>query len=244
MRPEIRVGCAGWSIARADGTHFPDKGTHLQRYAQVFNAVEINSSFYQSHLPATYRRWAASVPEGFRFSVKFPRSISHERGLQQCNDLLDAFLGAMQELDGKLGCLLLQLPPRLSWNTLVVLPFLDRLQRGYTGPIACEPRHASWFHSDADRQLAIHGISRVAADPALSVRAGVPGGDRCLQYVRLHGSPRMYYDDYAMGDLKQIAAHLTRPSAVTEERWCIFDNTAAGHATANALALMRLLEAP
>ncbi len=76
-----------------------------------------------------------------------------------------------------------------------------------------------------------------SADPALSLRARVPGGDRQLQYLRLHGSPRMYYDSYADETIHGVALRLQRPALETTQRWCIFDNTAEGSATANALSL-------
>jgi uncharacterized protein YecE (DUF72 family) len=77
--PEIYVGVAGWSISKEHAARFPVEGSHLERYAQVFNAVEINSSFYRPHRPQTYAPWAASVPDGFRFAVKMPREITHRR---------------------------------------------------------------------------------------------------------------------------------------------------------------------
>lgn len=241
--PTCRVGCAGWSIPRSSADSFPGEGSHLQRYAQVFNAAEINSSFHRNHTPAAYRRWAAAVPAGFRFSVKLPRSITHHAKLDGCDDLLRDFLAGVAELGPRLGCLLMQLPPKLAWDPARALPFLALLLRLHAGPVACEPRHASWFQAEAGRALSAHGIARVAADPALSLRARVPGGDRRLQYLRLHGSPRMYYDSYASDTLDRIAARLKKPSADTAERWCIFDNTAQGCATANALALRARLRA-
>ena len=66
----VLVGCAGWSIARVSAPHFPAEGSGLERYAAVMNCVEINSSFYRSHQPKTYAKWADSVPATFRFSVK------------------------------------------------------------------------------------------------------------------------------------------------------------------------------
>lgn len=235
--PTVYLGCAGWSIPRLDASRFPEVGSQLQRYAQVFNAVEINSSFYRNHLPQTYRRWADCVPEDFRFSVKLPRSISHERKLEDCDVLLASFLAGVGELGNRLGCVLLQLPPRLSWNREVVLPFLDRLAREHTGRVVCEPRHPSWFLPEVDRELERRAVARVAADPAVTARASVPAGDRQLQYVRLHGSPRMYYASYPEPFLHRLAGRLARPSGLTTQRWCIFDNTAAGHATTNALTV-------
>ena len=88
----VKVGCAGWSLPLPMWPEFPADGTHLQRYAARFNAVEINSSFYRPHQTATYARWAASVPDYFRFSVKLPKTITHQQRLADCTGLLDDFL--------------------------------------------------------------------------------------------------------------------------------------------------------
>src|SRR5690349_10468566 len=88
----VRIGTAGWSIPKPHAGHFPTAGSHLERYGAVLDAVEINSSFYRPHRPATYERWAASVPEDFRFAVKVPKAITHERRLDGADDLLDRFL--------------------------------------------------------------------------------------------------------------------------------------------------------
>ena len=77
----MRIGTAGWAIPRIHADLFPGNGTGLERYSGRLNAAEINSSFYRPHRPATYARWADAVPEAFRFSVKIPRSISHEKRL-------------------------------------------------------------------------------------------------------------------------------------------------------------------
>jgi uncharacterized protein YecE (DUF72 family) len=238
----LYIGTAGWSIPAACASHFPDDGSHLERYAQVFNAVEINSSFYRPHLPATYRKWADAVPVDFRFAVKMPRTISHLAKLKACQPMLDSFLAPVEYLDEKLGCLLLQLPPSLAYDPGIALPFFDLLRQAHRGPVACEPRHVSWFSAPATRALQVRGIARVAADPARNPRAALPAGDRSMQYLRLHGSPRMYYDTYPDSALQRVARRLQRPDPRTDMRWCIFDNTALGHATANALGLVELTQ--
>jgi uncharacterized protein YecE (DUF72 family) len=237
-RPALFIGCAGWSIPSALASRFPQGNSHLERYAQRFNCVEINSSFYRPHLPATYRRWAASVPAAFRFAVKMPRAISHDARLRDCEPALRVFLDQVGELGTKLGCLLLQLPPSLAYAPSEALPFFDRLMRLHRGPVACEPRHPSWFHPAVDRTLRERGIARVAADPARQSRAAVPAGDSRLQYFRLHGSPRIYYDAYSDAALRGIERRLRRPRHGCAQRWCVFDNTALGHAVANALELI------
>ncbi len=240
---DFRVGCAGWSIPSAQALRFPVGGSHLQRYAQVFDAVEINSSFYRSHRPATYARWAAAVPPAFRFAVKMPRVISHQARLQEAQVPLRAFLEAVGQLGPRLGCLLLQLPPSLAWDPALAGDFFARLRGLHTGAVACEPRHRSWFQPAAARLLHRFAIARVAADPWVTPRAAVPSGDRTFSYLRLHGSPRVYHDAYTPQALDALARRVRRHAA-RGTCWCIFDNTALGHATANALGLTERLAVP
>src|SRR4051794_10397874 len=112
----VRIGTAGWSIPKAYAAPFPPSGSHLERYGAVFNAVEINSSFYRPHRIATYERWAATVPEDFRFAIKVPKSVTHERRLKDTGDLLDQFVSEVTGLGPKLGPLLVQLPPSLAFE--------------------------------------------------------------------------------------------------------------------------------
>jgi len=233
MNNTIRIGCAGWSIGRDVAPSFPGDGSHLERYARVLNAVEINSSFYKPHQASTYARWAASVPDNFRFAVKLPRSISHDQRLVEVEALLAAFAGQANTLGDKLGCILVQLPPSLKLDTVVADDFFTRLRQHFACALACEARHGSWFGDDATALLQAHGITRVIADPP----AGAPGPfvpTTDMVYARLHGSPRMYYSSYADAYLDQVSAWITGRDA-----WCIFDNTASGAALPNALDLQR-----
>src|SRR5688572_10002880 len=193
---EPRVGTAGWSLPRAEQPHFPAEGTHLERYAARLNAVEINSSFYRPHRPSTYARWAASVPDGFRFAVKVPRTLTHERRLADPAPLLDPFLGEAGALGDRLGPLLVQLPPSLRWDADAATAFFDALRERFDGAVACEPRHPTWFAPEPEAMLARQRVARVAADPPRAGVDGEPGGWSGLRYHRLHGSPRMYYSSY------------------------------------------------
>src|SRR3954470_8447680 len=109
----IMIGTAGWSLPRAEQSHFSAGGSHLERYALRFGAVEINSSFHRSHKPAIWARWRDAVPSGFRFSVKMPKAITHTAGLDIHGDVLAPFIDEITVLGPKLGCLLVQLPPSL-----------------------------------------------------------------------------------------------------------------------------------
>jgi uncharacterized protein YecE (DUF72 family) len=237
----IRIGTAGWSIPKEHAAPFLMVGSHLERYGVVFNAVEINSSFYRPHRTATYERWAASVPEDFRFAVKVPKAITHEHRLKNTDDLLDRFLTEADGLGPKLGPLLIQLPPSLSFQLGVADRFLTELRSRVAGSIICEPRHASWFTPEVEGLLDRLRIARAAADPAPVPGADDPGGWRGLSYYRLHGSPRIYYSAYSPPYLAAIAEVLASDAAAGIETWCIFDNTAAFAATGDALTTRSLV---
>jgi uncharacterized protein YecE (DUF72 family) len=94
----LRIGTAGWSVSSRYAEQIPHGGTHLQRYANRLNAVEINSSFYRPHQRKTYERWAQSTPVDFRFSVKVPKAITHDARLKSCDALLDRFVNEVTGL--------------------------------------------------------------------------------------------------------------------------------------------------
>jgi uncharacterized protein YecE (DUF72 family) len=231
---EARIGTAGWSIPAGARAEFPLAGSLLERYAARFTAVEINSSFYRPHRPATYARWAAATPAEFRFAVKLPREISHVRRLADCAEPLARFLDETAQLGAKRGVILVQLPPSLAHDPARDAAFFRDLHARCDTPIACEPRHASWFTPEADALLCKQDVARIAADPAIVADASRPGGSASLAYFRLHGSPEMYRSAYAASALAAIAEQLQARTAPT---WCIFDNTTFGAATFDALAL-------
>lgn len=239
---KVRIGTAGWSIARDSAARFPAVGSGLERYAAVFNAVEINSSFHRPHRISTWERWRDSVPDDFRFSVKIPKRITHELRLAECDEALDTFVSEAGTLGAKLAVLLVQLPPSLAFDEKVAARFFSRLAASSQAAIACEPRHASWFSDEADALLVRHRVARVAADPVKHDRAEVPGGWRGLSYWRLHGSPVIYRSSYE-DRIEDYAAALRSEAAVGAETWCVFDNTASSAATRDALALVDALGA-
>ncbi|KRG46853.1 hypothetical protein ARC20_04040 [Stenotrophomonas panacihumi] len=243
-RARIRIGTAAWAIPRAYAGEFGEGGSVLARYATRFDAVEINSSFYRPHQTATYARWAESVPTGFRFSVKLPQEISHERALRGAGPALDRFLGQVAGLGDRLGCLLLQLPPGQAFDARVAATFFGMLRRRAEVPVACEPRHASWFTPSADTLLARYRISRAAADPARVPSAGEPGGDPSTSYFRWHGAPRIYYSPYGPAAIESLAEQARAAAGAHRVSWVIFDNTAHGFATRDALRLQARMRSP
>ena len=232
------IGCAGWSLPRAEQANFPAAGSHLERYASRFDAVEINSSFHRPHRPATYARWSAAVPASFRFAVKVPKTITHGLRLRQAGDLLETFLAEASGLGDKLGCLLVQLPPSLDFEPATSWPASSRSSARF--------RRRRWLvsrviraGSPRRRRLFSRSSASRGSPPIRRVCPGRGAGRlaRVSSYYRLHGSPKMYYSAYTEEYLEALAARLRAEAAAGRNVWCIFDNTTLGAATRNALDL-------
>src|SRR5947208_3024011 len=141
MFGRVRLGTAGWTIPTRFAEAFPGPGSHLERYARRFDAAEINSSFHRPHRPSTYARWAASVPDGFRFAAKLPKAITHTKRLLEVEPELDQFRVETAALQDRLGPVLVQLPPKLAFQPEVADAFFRQLSARFGGPTVCEPRH-------------------------------------------------------------------------------------------------------
>lgn len=227
------IGTAAWSITKSSAHRFAADGSSLTRYASVFDGVEINSSFYKKHKPETWQRWAASVPERFRFAVKVSKRVTHELRLTNAEADFDMFLQDVRLLGDRLGPILLQLPPTLKFDEDVAAGFFDHVREVFDGRVVIEPRHRSWADAAASQLLAHHGIVRVIADPAVMEPEGQEQGD--FLYLRLHGSPKIYYSEY---DGERIRFYSRLLAHAPADSWCIFDNTASGAALINALELL------
>jgi uncharacterized protein YecE (DUF72 family) len=237
-RTAIRVGTAAWSM-RADRQAGAEPASMLTRYALMFDATEVNSTFYRLPRPATIERWVESTPEHFRFAVKLPRTITHVEALGSAPAALAGFVQLVHRFGGKLGPLLVQLPPRLAFLAQDAARFFDLLRGQFAGPVVCEPRHVSWFTPEGEAMLTGYDIAGVEADPARHAWQHPAQLQDKVLYVRLHGHPRIYYSAYAEAYIAALAARLA--ARRREQTWCIFDNTASGAAFDNALALARLL---
>jgi uncharacterized protein YecE (DUF72 family) len=236
---KLFIGTAGWSIPVAFAGEFPGDGPHLQRFARVMNAAEINSSFHRSHRRSTYERWSSAVPAGFAFSVKIPKAISHQKRCVGCAVELQQFLNESAGLGATRRVLLLQLPPSFEFDQERMEQFFALCRRAEAPSVVCEPRHASWFSPQVSALLEEWRVARVGADPARVAGARTPGGWTGITYFRMHGAPRVYYSSYSPESLERLASTL---STAPNEAWCIFDNTASGAAAGDALLLRSLAQ--
>lgn len=241
----VRIGTAGWRIPKELRDRFPDWGdrTQLWGYARVLDAVEINKTFYKLPMASTIEKWRDRVPSGFRFALKAPRAVTHDRRLEETDEPLAEFLDRASRLADRLGVLLFQLPPSLEFDREVAGRFLRELRERHRGAVVLEARHESWFRPGPEELLAEHGVGRVAADPPRADGDGIPGAHPEEAYFRLHGTPDTYRSPYRGGDLDPWERRVREAAGSASEVWCVFDNTAEGEGTADALALRERLEA-
>jgi uncharacterized protein YecE (DUF72 family) len=133
------------------------------------------------------------------------------------------------------------LPPSLEFDHPAAARFFGAMRARVGSPIVCEPRHPSWFSSEAEMLMVKYAIERVAVDPAIVPEAAMPGGCHCDCYFRWHGSPRTYYSNYELPALHDLAERLLGTSRKANNVWCIFDNTAEAAALGNALTLRKMI---
>ncbi len=239
------IGTAGWNIP----THLKDRflrlGTHLEKYSEKLNCVEINSSFYRNHSAATYSKWRSLAPEGFLFSVKLLKYFTHERRLAENGQVLKSCLNNIFALEDKLGALLVQLPPSLVYEEKVTTAFFKKLSQYCKVPVVLEPRHASWASNEIWNLLEPMNVHKVMADPepCKMTRAQQAALKNRIRYYRLHGRPKMYKSSYEASDLERLSHVVLKQAPTTFQTWVIFDNSAHGHATQNALDLRRITNA-
>lgn len=164
--PGLYLGTSGWSYADWEGTVYPEgtaAGARLAEYVRHYATVEIDSTFYGTPRRSTVERWREVAPEGFLFAAKFPREITHERSLVDCEEPTWDFIRTMAALGDRLGPLLLQLPPSFAVEGMDVLErFLSKLPQGPR--YAVEVRHRSWLGSDLPAMLREHEAALVLVD--------------------------------------------------------------------------------
>lgn len=251
--PELYIGTMGWTYKDWLGVFYPpdaDQKDYLHHYAQIFNALEIDSTFYFIPKPAVVSSWYAKTPPDFKFTAKFPRAITHEKGLADADEEAAAFLKSMSLLGRKLGALLVQLPPGFRYNRGT----FDRVSRFFAGlPVsefrfAVEFRHRSWIRSDVFDLLRERGIAWTIQDHPYYTPIH-PELTTDFTYIRWMGDN----EDPRISNVKQVVIDRT-PDLL---RWAeqlkrdilpeidtlfgFFNNHYAGHAPTNCNQMKRLL---
>ena len=164
LASKLRIGCSGWSYDDWVGPFYPrgtEKSAYLRLYSQALDVVEVDSSFYHLPSPATAAAWRRSTPDGFLFTAKMPKEITHEKKLAGVQNALERVYGSLGELREKLAVLVVQLPPSVRYEkhfeTLKV--FVNALDENIRHAI--EFRHDSWFRGEVYSVLRARGIATV-----------------------------------------------------------------------------------
>ena len=241
----LRFGCSGWDYAEWIGPFYRNASeSKLAAYSRVFDTAEINSTFYRPPTPGMVQGWARYSPEDFVFAAKVPQTVTHDRLLDVTRgadkDLL-SFCELMRPLldEGKLGPLLLQLPPRLRFEETAIHRFLDTLPKGFA--FALEPRNRTWMTMEAFDLLRSTGVAYTIVDePLLPPDLHVTSS---LAYVRWHGHGQepWYNYHYSEDQLREWVPRVEQVASQAETTYGFFNNHYHGYAPENCLQILRML---
>jgi len=236
------IGTSGWQYDHWRGEFYPaklPKRAWFEHYAEFFETVELNNSFYRQPKDSAWDRWHSMAPPGFRFAVKANRFLTHIKRLKDIEEPLERFIKGAERLKASLGPLLYQLPPNFhndDENCRRLDVFLAVLPRRHDHVI--EFRHDSWHTDDVVSLLRRRGVGFCCHDmtglhPPVAATSSVA-------YVRLHG--RRYGGSYSSQALKTWASRIRDLQREADDVWVFFNNDLGGHAPKNARSLQHLLE--
>jgi uncharacterized protein YecE (DUF72 family) len=238
---EWHIGCSGFHYKHWKGTFYPDglpQTKWFSFYAQHFNTLELNVTFYRFPRLRVLRNWYELAPEGFQFSVKAPQAITHYRQFHNTVDMLSDFYGTVRAgLDEKLGPVLFQLPPRLRYEPERLQRILDQIDPTFDNVL--EFRHPSWWQPTvyeqlAERRISFCGMSHPELPDDVIVNSPVV-------YYRFHGVPDLYRSSYSREDLQRVVNKIREQDGI-EQAWFYFNNDAAVAAIPNAELMMHLAQ--
>ena len=236
------IGCSGFSYKEWRGAFYPEKlaqSKWFDHYTQHFDTLELNVTFYRFPTLPSLKAWHQKAPEGFSFSAKVPRSITHYKRFNETERMMEDFYGLLKEgLADKLACVLIQLPPQFSYNEEKLDRIIAQTDPTFTNVI--EFRHESWWRKDVEKKLARHDISFCGVSfPKISCENAVINTALC--YYRFHGVPHLFYSEYSESFLDKIVGQIKK-SRKAETVFLYFNNTASMAALKNARYAKSLLE--
>ena len=236
---EIRIGTSGWNYPHWKELFYPkglSRNKWLEFYAEHFDTVELNVTFYRLPSEKTFKNWHKRVPENFLYSVKASRIITHVRRLKNVEDALENFYSAVSHLKEKCGPILFQLPPSLSFEEDLLEEFCSILRPEYR--YALEIRHKSWIDDRVFEILRKYNIAFCISDSA----GRFPYHEEVTAdfvYVRLHGPTKLYASEYTEEQIREWAEKLRKWG---RDAFIYFDNDFNAYAIKNAKMLKEYLK--
>ena len=242
MGNRVRIGTSGWNYKHWLGRFYPrdlPQKDLLSFYAERFDTVEVNNSFYQLPKITTMSSWRNTVPDGFLFAIKASRFITHMKKLKSSKTSSEKFFHRTDRLQEKLGPILFQLPPRWRRDAERLAGFLEAL------PAPCryafEFRDPSWLHPEIYEVLRKHNAAFCIHDFRDQQIPREITAD--FTYVRMHGpSAAAYSGSYPLKELAAWADQIGEWCGRLKQIYVYFNNDIDGHAITNALKLRELCE--
>ena len=230
----VWVGTSGYNYPEWKGSFYPETlpaAKMLPYYAERFQTVEINYTFYRAPNEKILNGWSAATPERFKLTLKAPKRITHDRRLKDCADPVRQFLETAAVLGPKLGALLFQLPPNLKKDLALFDAFLDTFP-----PKVCaafEFRHPSWFEADVFDRLRARGLALCVAD---SEKLSAP-----IEITAPYAYFRLRDEGYTPTDIERWAGVVRGLEGRCEDVFVYFKHEEAGKGPEFAKALMQQL---
>ncbi|MBA7615124.1 hypothetical protein ES703_22401 [subsurface metagenome] len=233
---KIRIGTSGWYYDHWKELFYPAglaKSKWFEHYAQHFDTVEINNTFY--HLPkeSYVKRWHKLAPKGFLYAVKANRYITHIKRLKDAEEPLERFFERVGILKGKLGPILYQLPPSLHKDLDLLEAFVKLLPKKRHAVF--EFRHESWYCEDTFEMLREYGVAFCIHDMPGKESPRVVTAD--IIYIRFHGTTGRYSGSYSKAALASWTRWIKEQSKEARSIYAYFNNDAHAHAVRNAKTL-------
>ena len=237
---EIRIGCSGWNYRHWRGIFYPPGlpvAKWFGHYAESFDTVEINNSFYRLPPPETFAKWRDQAPPGFLYAVKANRFLTQAKKLKDCAEPIARMMASVCKLGPTLGPILYQLPPRFRINLERLEEFLALLPREQTHVF--EFREKSWLTDETFDLLDRHDAGFCIHDMPGSATERIVTGP--LAYVRFHGGEGKYWGRYADDHLLDWAGWMVEQAGSGRPVWAYFNNDIEGHAIEDALTLKAMV---
>jgi uncharacterized protein YecE (DUF72 family) len=236
----VRIGCSGWVYKHWRGILYPQglaQTRWFDRYAEDFDTVEINNSFYRLPSAETFGKWRKQAPAGFCYAVKANRYLTQAKKLKDCEEPLERMMAAVRSLGDRLGPMLYQLPPKMKINLERLESFLRILPQGVTSVF--EFRNTSWYVPGTYALLDNYGASFCAHDMPGSASERIAVGP--IAYVRFHGGEGKYWGRYSDQGLLGWTDWILEQSRQGRSVWCYFNNDIHGHAIHDARTLKSMV---
>jgi uncharacterized protein YecE (DUF72 family) len=233
------LGTSGWSYNDWRGRFYPEEISQkkwLPFYAQHFSTVEINMTFYRYPKPETLKGWLDKVPEDFKFTLKANRQITHRKRIKGVKNEVRYFYTLADSLHYKLGCILFQLPPSLTFDLVLLEEFLSSLSPKYKNVI--EFRHESWYQDEVYKLLKSYNVIFCTVSSAKVPKNVVETAENA--YFRFHGLTGGYKYSYSEEELEKWAEIIRKTKVM--ECYVYFNNDYHAHAVENCRALRKLLQ--